>query len=136
LRESNVEVVTGDATAMPFSEEQFSAAVSFIMLHHIPSRELQESVLREVWRVLRPGGIFAGCDSLDGWFMRLIHIGDTLAPLNPVTLGARLTAIGFEGVMVQRNSDAFRFYARRPLREPVQLGRFSNEATSLSTVSR
>ena len=37
---SNVEVVTGDATAMPFSDAQFSGGVSFTMLHHVPSPEL------------------------------------------------------------------------------------------------
>jgi ubiquinone/menaquinone biosynthesis C-methylase UbiE len=113
-RNSNVEVVTGDATAMPFPDEQFSAAVSFTMLHHVPSRELQDRVCGEVWRVLRSGGVFVGSDSLDGWLMRLIHIGDTLVPVDPVTFGARLEAIGFEGILVERNSDAFRFHARRP----------------------
>jgi len=114
LRGSNVEVVIGDAIAMPFADEEFSAGVSFTMLHHIPSRDLQDRVLREVWRVLQPGGMFIGSDSLAGWLMRLIHIGDTLVPVDPVTFGARLAAAGFEGVIVEKNSEAFRFYARRP----------------------
>jgi SAM-dependent methyltransferase len=136
LYDSNVEVVSGDATAMPFRDGQFSAAVSFTMLHHIPSRELQDRVFREVWRVLQPGGVFVGSDSLGGWLMRLIHIGDTLVPIDPVTFGARLAAIGFEGILVERNSEAFRFHARRPLSKPTQLGRFSNNTNSLPTVSR
>ena len=115
LRGGNVAVVNGDATTMPFSDEHFSSGLSFTMLHHVPSRELQDRVLREVWRVLKPGGIFVGSDSLDGWRMRLIHIGDTLVPIDPVTFGARLVAAGFEGVIVEKNSEAFRFYARRPL---------------------
>jgi SAM-dependent methyltransferase len=115
LSGSNVQVVNGDATAMPFPDEHFSAGVSFTMLHHVPSHELQNSVLREVWRVLKPGGLFVGSDSLDGWIMRLIHIGDTLVPVDPVTFGARLAAAGFEGVMVEKNSEAFRFHARRPI---------------------
>jgi ubiquinone/menaquinone biosynthesis C-methylase UbiE len=114
LRGSNVEVITGDATAMPFLDEEFSAGVSFTMLHHVPSRDLQDRMLHEVWRVLKPGGVFLGSDSLDGRLMRLIHIGDTLVPVDPVTLGARLAAAGFEGVIVEKNSEAFRFYARRP----------------------
>jgi ubiquinone/menaquinone biosynthesis C-methylase UbiE len=115
LAGSNVAVVTGDATAMPFPDEYFSAGVSFTMLHHIPSRALQDTLLREVWRVLKPDGIFVGSDSLQGWLMRLIHIGDTLVPIDPVTFGARLATAGFEGVMVEKNSEAFRFFARRPM---------------------
>jgi len=114
LRDSNVEVVRGDATAMPFSDARFSAGVSFTMLHHVPSPELQDKVLREVWRVLEPGGVFVGSDSLQSLFMRLIHIGDTLVPVNPDTFGRRLEAAGFEVLELERNSDAFRFYARRP----------------------
>jgi SAM-dependent methyltransferase len=114
LRGSNVEVVTGDATAMPFPDARFSGSVSFTMLHHVPSPELQDKVLREVWRVLKPGGVFVGSDSLQSLFMRLIHIGDTLVPVNPDTFGLRLEAAGFEALELERNSDAFRFYARRP----------------------
>ncbi len=112
---SNVAVVTGDATAMPFSDSQFSGSVSFTMLHHVPSPELQDRVLREVWRVLEPGGVFVGSDSLQSLFMRLIHIGDTLVPVNPDTFGLRLETAGFEVVEVERISKAFRFYARRPV---------------------
>ena len=55
LAESNVRVVEGDATDMPFRDSEFSGSVSFTMLHHVPSRELQDKVLRETYRVLRPG---------------------------------------------------------------------------------
>jgi SAM-dependent methyltransferase len=43
LRGSNVEVVVDDATAMPFSDAQFSGLVSFTMLHHVPSAEFRTS---------------------------------------------------------------------------------------------
>jgi ubiquinone/menaquinone biosynthesis C-methylase UbiE len=111
---SNVDVVTGDATQMPFPDAQFSAGVSFTMLHHVPSPELQDKLLREVWRVIKPGGIFVGSDSLQSLLMRLIHINDTLVPVDPDTFSARLEAAGFEVLAVEKNSDAFRFHARRP----------------------
>jgi ubiquinone/menaquinone biosynthesis C-methylase UbiE len=114
LRGSNVRIVEGDATEMPFADEEFSGAVSFTMLHHVPSPELQNKVLAEVLRVLKPGGLFVGSDSLQNWFMRIIHIGDTLVPVNPDTFGARLRRAGFEVVEVQKDSRAFRFRARRP----------------------
>ena len=115
LQGTNVEVVRGDGTAMPFPDGRFSGAVSFTMLHHVPSTELQDKLLREVRRVLRPGGVFVGSDSLQGLLMRLIHLGDTLVPVAPETFGARLEAAGFEFLRVEKNSGAFRFHARRPL---------------------
>lgn len=114
LRDSNVEVVTGDATAMPFADGQFSGVVSFTMLHHVPSAELQNKLLREVWRVIEPGGIFAGSDSLQSVLMRLIHIGDTLVPVDPDTFGGRLEAAGFEVLEIEKKANAFRFQGRRP----------------------
>jgi ubiquinone/menaquinone biosynthesis C-methylase UbiE len=113
LRDSNVEVITGDATKMPFVDGQFSGGVAFTMLHHVPSRDLQDKMLREVWRVVEPGGLFVGCDSLQGLFMRVIHLGDTLVPVDPNTFGARLEAAGFQVLKVERSSEAFRFQARR-----------------------
>jgi len=120
LRGSNVEVIEGNATQMPFMDSEFYGAASFTMLHHVPSQELQNTVLAEVLRVLKPGGFFVGSDSLQTWFMRIMHIGDTLVPVNPDTFGARLDSAGFEVLEVQKNSKAFRFRARRPLASPVK----------------
>lgn len=120
LQGSNVRVIEGDATAMPFAESLFSGAVSFTMLHHVPSQALQDRVLAEVLRVLKPGGCFVGSDSLQNWLMKIIHLGDTLVPVNPDTFGARMESVGFEVVEVQKNSQAFRFRARRPSCVPGQ----------------
>ena len=38
---TNVDVVEGDATAMPFDDGRFTGAVSFTMLHHVPTVALQ-----------------------------------------------------------------------------------------------
>lgn len=114
LRGSHVDVVVGDATRMPFKDEQFSAGFSCTMLHHVPSAELQDQVLSEMWRVLKPGGIFVGSDSLSSWLMKLIHIGDTLVPVCPATFRDRLAATGFYDIVVERSAHAFRFRARRP----------------------
>ena len=111
---TNVSVVRGDATAMPFTDQRFSGAVSFTMLHHVPSPELQDKLLREVWRVLQPGAVFAGVDSRTSWGMKVIHIADTLVPVDPQTFPARLRAAGFEEPAVEANERAFRFRARKP----------------------
>ncbi|MGA8028185.1 MAG: class I SAM-dependent methyltransferase [Bryobacteraceae bacterium] len=114
LRDTNVEVITGDATAMPFGDARFSGCIAFTMLHHVPSGELQNKLFREACRVLKPGGVFVGSDGLKGLLMRVIHIGDTFVPVDPGTIGARLEAAGFEVLEVEKNGHAFRFFARRP----------------------
>jgi SAM-dependent methyltransferase len=114
LNGSNVRVVKGDATEMPFANAQFSSSVCFTMLHHVHTPGLQDQLLREVWRVLRPGGVFVGTDSLQSLFMRLIHIRDTLVPIAPDTFGDRLQAAGFQVIEIENTFEAFRFHARRP----------------------
>jgi len=112
LRGSNVTALRGDATAMPFKDGSFSGAASFTMLHHVPSPALQDRLFKEVRRVLRPGGTFAGVDSLQSLRMRLFHIHDTLVPVDPQRLGSRLEAAGFGSVAVEIKGHAFRFRAR------------------------
>jgi ubiquinone/menaquinone biosynthesis C-methylase UbiE len=100
-----VEVVTGDATAMPFEDGRFSSAVCFTMLHHVPRPELQDRLFAETCRVLRPGGVFAGSDSSSerrDLRFRLLHIGDVMNLVPPETLRARLEAAGFDSVEVER----------------------------------
>jgi SAM-dependent methyltransferase len=116
LTGSNVTVIHGDATSMPFSDDQFSAALTFTTLHHVPSAGLQDRLLREVRRVLKPGGLFMGSDSIQSLAMRLIHIGDVLVPVDPDTFGVRLETAGFQVLAIEKRSDAFRFMAQRPRR--------------------
>jgi SAM-dependent methyltransferase len=113
MQGTNVCVVKGDATDMPFESDRFSSAVSFTMLHHVPSPALQDRLLREVHRVLAPGGLFAGSDSLGGRIFRWMHAFDTLVPVDPATFGARLETAGFAGVSVSRAKRSFRFRARK-----------------------
>ena len=50
----NVTVLCEDATAMSLPTANFDSAVSFTMLHHVQSPALQDRLLSEVARVLRP----------------------------------------------------------------------------------
>ena len=99
---------------MSFPSASFDAALSFTMLHHVPSKELQDRLLAEVARVLRPGGIFAGVDSLSSRGFRLLHLFDTMVVVDPTSFPKRLEAAGFVDVQVDVNPYAFRFRARRP----------------------
>ena len=115
LSAANVTVRCGDATAMPYPDSRFSSVVSFTMLHHIPTPELQDRLFREAFRVLQPGGIFAGVDSLPSLLMSVFHIQDTLTLIAPEALAQRLTSAGFSDAHVEIGVGRFRFSARRPV---------------------
>jgi SAM-dependent methyltransferase len=110
-RGTNVTVVRGDATALPFADATFTGAVCFTMLHHVASEALQNRLLAEVRRVLKSGGVFAGTDSCWSRGMQLIHLGDTLVAVDPSGFGKRLEAAGFRHVRVEAQGRAFRFRA-------------------------
>ncbi len=113
-RELDVEIVHGDAADMPFEDASFTGVACFTMLHHVPSPSSQDRLFAETCRVLRPGGVFAGSDGQPSLRFRLIHLGDTLVPVSPETLPARLTAAGFTDVRVERVPGRVHFTARRP----------------------
>jgi ubiquinone/menaquinone biosynthesis C-methylase UbiE len=110
----SVAVIQGDATQMPFEDRRFSAVVCFTMLHHIPTRELQDRALAEAARVLRPGGVFAGTDSIGrGLKFKLIHIGDTLNLIDPQAFPGRLEHAGFNDARIDVTERSFRFRASK-----------------------
>ncbi len=110
---TNVTVERGDATAMSFPDASFDGAVSFTMLHHVPSAELQDRLLSEVARVLRRGATFAGSDSRYSRVFGALHLFDTMVLVDPETLPKRMEAAGFRDVRVDLADSAFRFRARR-----------------------
>src|SRR5262249_10801263 len=111
---TNVQGVNADATRLPMPDRSFSAAASFTMLHHVPSAELQDQLLAQVARVLRPGGVFVGVDSLDSPSFRTLHEGDICVPVNPLTFESRLRAAGFTDIDLTVWSIGLRFAARKP----------------------
>ncbi|MDJ0660031.1 MAG: class I SAM-dependent methyltransferase [Crocosphaera sp.] len=53
--------VTALAEKMPFSNQEFNVVHSSVALHEMETKQLEE-ILKEVYRVLKPGGIFAVID--------------------------------------------------------------------------
>lgn len=87
--------------------------VCFTMLHHVPTPTLQDQLLAEAFRVLRPGGVFAGSDSADSTLFRLLHFRDTCNPVHPLTFPERLRAAGFDNVHVEASGRRLRWQASK-----------------------
>jgi SAM-dependent methyltransferase len=95
---TNVEIVAADATALPFPDGSFDSAGSFTMLHHLPTATLQNQLLAELLRVLRPGGVLIGSDSLGSVELHHFHRDDVYNPIDPATLLVRLQTLGYERI--------------------------------------
>jgi SAM-dependent methyltransferase len=109
---SNVEVVTGDATKLSYPDESFDSVGSFTMLHHVPTAALQNKILAEAFRVLRPGGALIASDSIASNGLHHFHEGDNYNPIEPATIISRLQTIGF-GALVVMVDDGLRIVARK-----------------------
>jgi SAM-dependent methyltransferase len=106
---TNVAVHQADGTALPFADDRFSAGVCFTMLHHVPTTALQDRLLAELVRVVRPGGPVIGSDSVASEELAALHDDDIYNPIDPAELPDRLAAAGLHDVEVTTNEFAFRF---------------------------
>lgn len=110
----NVRQVRGDAARLPFAAGQFSAVAAFAMLHHVGSSALQRQLMGEARRVLRPGGVFVGCDVRPTLTMRLVHLGGTFEPVPFSRLIDELRAAGFGRVTLAERPIYISWRASRP----------------------
>ncbi len=108
----SVEIVNGDATSLPYTDNRFSGAACFTMLHHVPTIALQDRLFAEVARVLRPGAPLVASDSLGSDELKAHHEDDTYNPVDPDTLPDRLAAAGFADVNVRVNDFGWGVIAR------------------------
>ncbi len=97
---TNVEVVTGSAAELAYPDASYDSAGCFTMLHHVPTLALQNKILAEACRVLRPGGILIGSDSLASSDLHHFHADDTYNPIDPASLIGRLQTVGFAAITV------------------------------------
>jgi SAM-dependent methyltransferase len=110
---TNVEVVTGDASRLAYASDMFDSVGSFTMLHHVPTFAGQQLVLKEAFRVLKPGGVFVGSDSLASNGLHHFHEGDDYNPVDPASFLVRLQAVGFAQITIVIDGD-LKFVARKP----------------------
>ena len=110
---TNVAAAAGDATALPYPDESFDTVGMFTMLHHVPTRAMQDAILAGALRALRPGGTLIGFDSLASDRLHRHHEGDTYNPVEPAAFLTRLQTIGFADIMFEVG-DRLLFRARKP----------------------
>ena len=113
---SNVRVVVGSAAELGYPDESFDSVGSFTMLHHVPTLALQDKILAEAFRVLRPGGVLICSDSLASNDLHHFHEGDTYNPVEPTSVLGRLRTLGFEKITVMVDEN-LKFVAHRPAKE-------------------
>lgn len=112
---TNVEVVSVDGSTLPFDDGSLDAAGAFTMLHHVASTQQQRQVLAEMVRVLRPGGVLVGSDSLASEDLRRFHAGDTYNPIDPGRLLGWLQELGCGPIHVSvHQGQTFRAYVPAP----------------------
>lgn len=72
--------VVGEASEIPFKDEEFDFVLSFAVLHHLPSVDLRRKFFEEIFRVLRPNGKvkITVWNLLNGWAKSRFDIGSQL----------------------------------------------------------
>ena len=97
---TNVQIILGSAAALGYPDESFDSVGSFTMLHHVPTLAMQNAILAEAFRVLRPGGVLIGSDSLASNELHHFHADDTYNPVEPDSMLCRLQTLGFGKITV------------------------------------
>jgi SAM-dependent methyltransferase len=125
---TNVEILTSSGTELGFPDESFDTVGTFTMLHHVPTNALQNKILAEALRVLRPGGVLIGSDSLGSNDLHHFHVDDTYNPVEPASLLTRLQTLGFDKITIIVDW-SLRFIARKADTQQHACGQ-ETEATS------
>jgi ubiquinone/menaquinone biosynthesis C-methylase UbiE len=102
-------VVEGSADRLPYAPASFDAVFCTLVVHHLP-RSMQAGAIREMRRVLRPGGravlvdwqrpqSFARAIASPLFLVSLLHhLGPSRSPLDGPGLASLMRALGFEDI--------------------------------------
>ena len=105
--------MTGSGADLSYPDESFDSVGCFTMLHHVPTLALQNKILAEAFRVLRPGGVLIGSDSLPSTDLHDFHADDIYNPIDPASLLSRLQTLGFSEITLMVDW-SLKFIARKP----------------------
>jgi ubiquinone/menaquinone biosynthesis C-methylase UbiE len=104
-----LEVVEGSADSLPYPPASFDAVFCTLVLHHLP-RSMQEGAIREMRRVLRPGGravivdwqrpkSFARAITSPLFLVYLLHnLGPSGSSLDVLGIEPLMKELGFEDI--------------------------------------
>lgn len=71
FKNSRLHFVQGDATLLPLLDDSFDSVIMLGGIHHVPDRQ---ALFRQVFRILKPGGIFVWREPVnDFWFWKLLR---------------------------------------------------------------
>jgi ubiquinone/menaquinone biosynthesis C-methylase UbiE len=110
---TNVTVEVGDCTRVEFPDASYDSVGMFTMLHHLSTPAEQFAALAEAFRVLRPGGVLVGSDSLASPELHLFHDGDMYNPIDPARLLVFLQTVGYAPVSLSIDHGVM-FAAHKP----------------------
>jgi SAM-dependent methyltransferase len=89
-------VVIGGGPELPFADESFDAVVSNAVVHHLPDLETIAATVRDIARVLKPGGLFAWVEPADT-LSRTLLTAVLMSPLSGLTEFSRQKRLMVEG---------------------------------------
>ncbi len=115
-----VQLDRGYADQLPYADDSVDVVLSSFMLHHVPADQ-KEQAIREVRRVLRPGGalhlvdVGGGPAPTDGWIARRAHQHALAQEASDGGIPDLLRRAGFTDVSetgsdVRRHVGRFAFY--------------------------
>jgi demethylmenaquinone methyltransferase/2-methoxy-6-polyprenyl-1,4-benzoquinol methylase/phosphoethanolamine N-methyltransferase len=107
---------------IPFPDGTFDVVLSSLMIHHLPSEDLQRQAFAEMWRVLKPGGrlVVADFEPPQSGFLKAVMthavghgmMGNDIHSLLPLT-----EASGFDDVETGGTSSKLLSYVRARAKE-------------------
>ena len=104
LQAGRCRVIQGDVSSLPFEDRAFDLATAFETVYFWPG---PTESFREVYRILRPGGIFLIVNEVDGENprdSRWLSVIDGMKIFNRSQFVTFLTEAGFSKVIVKRDA--------------------------------